>query len=89
MDPAIALKLFLAEAIVPAVVKAWRAVQPPGCRLLPVGGITPGAMAAYLDAGASGFGLGSALCRPGDTPEKVRASAGMFVQRLREICRPS
>src|SRR5262249_56165998 len=55
------LKMFPAEAMPPAVVKAWRAVFPPDTLLMPVGGITPERMADYLAAGASGFGLGSAL----------------------------
>jgi 2-dehydro-3-deoxyphosphogalactonate aldolase len=59
-----ALKMFPAEALPPAVVKAWRAVLRPPVKLLPVGGITPDSMAAYLEAGASGFGLGSALFKP-------------------------
>jgi len=79
-----ALKLFPAEALPPAVVKAWRAVLPVGLALLPVGGITPDKMAAYVAAGASGFGLGSALYRPGDGPERVAANAAAFVAAWRE-----
>eukprot|EP01034_Spumella_vulgaris_P026784 gene26784-33420_t len=59
------LKLFPAEMISPATVKALRAVLPKDAALMPVGGITPHNMAAYLAAGASGFGLGSALFAPG------------------------
>lgn len=62
---AAALKLFPAEMIPPAAVKAMRAVLPRDARLLPVGGIDPAAMAGYRMAGADGFGLGSALYRPG------------------------
>ena len=46
----------------PAVVKAWRAVLPKDAIVLPVGGIKPDNMKPYVDAGANGFGLGSALC---------------------------
>jgi 2-dehydro-3-deoxyphosphogalactonate aldolase len=60
-----ALKLFPAEMIPPAAVKALRAVLPPSTRLLPVGGISPATMQAYRDAGANGFGIGSALYKPG------------------------
>ena len=42
-----ALKLFPAETLGPASVKAWRAVLPPGVLLLPVGGITPDNMAPW------------------------------------------
>lgn len=62
---AAALKLFPAEMIPPAAVKAMRAVLPRDTRLLPVGGIDPSTMGGYLQAGADGFGLGSALYRPG------------------------
>ena len=77
-----ALKLFPAEAIPPAVVKAWRAVFPPETLLMPVGGITPERMAEYLAAGASGFGLGSALFAPNMTPAVVRERAQAFIAAL-------
>ena len=48
------LKLFPAEANPPAVLKAMRAVLPASVPVLPVGGITPEAMAAYRAAGAAG-----------------------------------
>jgi 2-dehydro-3-deoxyphosphogalactonate aldolase len=76
------LKLFPAEAMPPAVVKAWRAVFPPETLLMPVGGITPERMAAYRAAGASGFGLGSALFAPGMTPAAVRERAQAFIAAL-------
>jgi 2-dehydro-3-deoxyphosphogalactonate aldolase len=62
---AAALKLFPAEMIPPAAVRAMRAVLPRETRLLPVGGIDPSTMAGYARAGANGFGLGSALYKPG------------------------
>jgi 2-dehydro-3-deoxyphosphogalactonate aldolase len=73
-----ALKLFPAEALPPAVVKAWRAVLPAALWLLPVGGITPESMAAYLAAGANGFGLGSALYQRGMGAAAVGARAERF-----------
>ena len=73
------LKLFPAEMISPAVVKALRAVLPRETLLAPVGGISPDNMAAYLDAGADGFGIGSALYRPGKPLEQVRQSAETFI----------
>ena len=76
------LKLFPAEAIPPAVVKAWRAVFPPEALLLPVGGITPERMADYLAAGANGLGLGSALFVPSAPPATVRERAQAFVAAL-------
>jgi 2-dehydro-3-deoxyphosphogalactonate aldolase len=82
------LKAFPAEMIGPAVVKAWRAVIPAEVPILPVGGIGPGSMAPYVAAGASGFGLGSALYRPGDAPASVREKAAAFAAAWRAIRRP-
>lgn len=77
-----ALKMFPAETMPPAVVKAWRAVIRPPIKLLPVGGITPANMAAYLEAGASGFGLGSALFKPDLSLPTIEANAGTFVDAI-------
>ncbi len=77
------LKLFPAEMISPATVKALRAVLPKSAALMPVGGITPDNMAAYRTAGASGFGLGSALYAPGRSAEQVRLAAQNFVNAFR------
>lgn len=79
-----ALKLFPAELLTPPVLKALRAVFPGDTLFLPVGGITPHNLAAYAAAGASGFGLGSALYKPGLTVEQVRANAAAFVAAWRE-----
>ena len=76
------LKLFPAEALPPVVVKAWRAVFRPETLLLPVGGITPERMADYLAAGASGFGLGSALFHPRLTTAEVQMRANAFVSAI-------
>ena len=73
------LKLFPAEMITPAVVKALRAVLPLQTLLLPVGGITVDNMAAYRAAGASGFGIGSALYRPGMAAAEVAENAMKFI----------
>ncbi len=73
------LKLFPAEMIPPAAVKALRAVLPSDALLLPVGGITPANMAGYRAAGANGFGIGSALYKPGSTALQVAESAQAFI----------
>lgn len=73
------LKLFPAEAASPAVLKAMLAVLPSGTLMVPVGGITAGNMAPWRAAGAHGFGLGSALYRPGKHAEAVRQDAAAFV----------
>lgn len=82
-----ALKLFPAELIPPAGVKAMAAVLPSSAAMLAVGGVTPDKLAAYLDAGAMGFGLGSALYRPGDDPEAVGKAAAAFVAAYRSYRR--
>jgi 2-dehydro-3-deoxyphosphogalactonate aldolase len=80
-----ALKLFPAEALPPAVLRAMRSVFPAETRILPVGGITPGSMAEYVAAGASGFGLGSALYRRGDDPARVARNPLDFVSAWKRI----
>lgn len=77
------LKLFPAEQLGPAVLKAWRAVLPQDMPLVPVGGITPESMASWRAAGATGFGLGSALYKPGMTPDDVGRLAEAFVAAYR------
>jgi 2-dehydro-3-deoxyphosphogalactonate aldolase len=79
---ATALKLFPAEGSSPQVLKAMRAVLPKDMRLLPVGGIAPDNMGPWRDAGAAGFGLGSALYKPGFTAAEVGARAKAFVSAL-------
>lgn len=76
---AAALKLFPAEGVPPEALRAWRAVVPASVAILPVGGITPEKMAVWRAAGASGFGLGSALYRPGDDAGIVGERARRFV----------
>jgi len=72
------LKLFPAELASPAVVKALLAVLPQGTPLMPVGGITPDNMDAWRAAGAAGFGIGSALYKPGKRAAAVREDALRF-----------
>ena len=80
-----ALKLFPAEGAQPAMLKALRAVLPPEIPVLPVGGITPELMPQWLAAGAAGFGLGSALYRPGYSAAEVRERAGAFVAAVQAV----
>lgn len=81
---ATALKLFPAEGARPAVLKAMGAVLPNNVRVLPVGGITPDNLAPWLRAGAAGFGLGSALYRPGLVPAEVAVRARGFITAFQE-----
>ncbi|AHF68247.1 2-dehydro-3-deoxy-6-phosphogalactonate aldolase [Pseudomonas cichorii] len=79
------LKLFPAEQMSPAVVKAWLAVLPAGTVLLPVGGITPENMKVFLEAGVKGFGLGSGLFKPGMSAVDVEQRAKAYVSAWREL----
>lgn len=74
------LKLFPAELASPAVVKALLAVLPRGCDLFPVGGISAGTMGPWIAAGATGFGIGSSLYKPGKSAQAVRADALVFAR---------
>ncbi|OYW34644.1 MAG: 2-dehydro-3-deoxy-6-phosphogalactonate aldolase [Rhizobiales bacterium 12-66-7] len=79
-----ALKLFPAEGLPPQVLKAWRAVMV-GATLLPVGGIDVTNMAAHRAAGADGFGLGSALYKPGKPVEAIAHDAAALVAAARAL----
>jgi 2-dehydro-3-deoxyphosphogalactonate aldolase len=80
-----ALKLFPAEANPPPVLKAMNAVLPKSVAVLPVGGVVPESMKAYVEAGAGGFGLGSALYKPGASAGEVAAKAKAFVAAWRTL----
>ncbi len=77
-----ALKLFPAEGGSPAMLKALRAVLPPGTLVLPVGGMDAGTMGAWREAGAAGFGIGSAIYKPGDSAAAVAAKAAALLDAL-------
>ncbi len=78
------LKLFPGEAVPPVVVRAWRSVLPKETQLFPVGGVTPERIGPYRRAGANGFGIGSALFRPGASVDEVARAARAFVQAWNE-----
>ncbi len=80
-----ALKLFPAEVYPPSVLKAMRAVLPREIAVLPVGGITPKSLADYWNAGADGFGLGSALYKTGAKPKDVAGTAAEFRAALNAL----
>lgn len=76
------LKMFPAEQLGPVVTKAWRAVIAKEVPLVPVGGISPDNMGPFLTAGANGFGLGSALYKPGQSAEVTAHHAQLFIDGL-------
>jgi 2-dehydro-3-deoxyphosphogalactonate aldolase len=77
------LKMFPAEQLGCQVVKAWRAVIAAQVPLVPVGGISPDNMGPFLNAGANGFGLGSALYKPGQSAAVTASHAKAFINGLR------
>lgn len=74
-----ALKLFPAEVWGPRGLKALASVLPAGTPLWPVGGITPESMADWVAAGASGFGIGGQLFKPGASAADVARQARLFM----------
>lgn len=79
------LKSFPADMITPNAIKSMCAVLPAHIPLLLVGGIGVPQMQAYWQAGAAGFGLGSALYKPGDNAQTVRAKAETFIQAMQKL----
>lgn len=79
------LKMFPAEAMLPAALRAWRAVLPVGTPVFAVGGIRPDNMAPWWTEGASGFGTGSNLYKPGADPAAVRAGAAAYASAFRAL----
>lgn len=79
------LKVFPAEAYQPSAIKAVRAVLPPDANIFVVGGISGDNMSAYLQAGATGFGLGGTLYKAGKTAADVERDAKAIVAKFREV----
>lgn len=74
-----ALKIFPAELMGPAGVKAIRAVLPPATDIYAVGGAEPGNFSDWVAAGVTGFGLGSYLYKPGRSLAETGACAAEAV----------
>ena len=73
------LKLFPAEVSGPTGLKAMRAILPGGLRIYAVGGARPDALSMWVQAGASGFGIGSSLFKPGQSADETGVKAAAFV----------
>lgn len=73
------LKFFPAEMVPPSAIKAMRAVLPAHAVVAAVGGIAPETLASYHAVGVDGFGLGSALFKPGYAIDDIAQRAGAFV----------
>lgn len=79
-----ALKIFPAEMVGVAGLKAMKTVLPAGTPLWPVGGVTPGSISTWLAAGATGFGIGSQLYSVGVDNDELAKRATEFVAAWRD-----
>ena len=75
-----ALKAFPTDLVSPAALRALREVLPANIPVIPVGGVTIEKIAEYKKAGAAGFGIGSAIYRPGSDASSVLKKARGFVE---------
>ena len=73
------LKLFPASLIGTAGLAAIRAVLPPDLPVYAVGGAGADNFADWRKAGAAGFGIGTALYRPGQSVAQTRSAAAEIV----------
>lgn len=80
------LKIFPCSVIGPAGVKAMRAVLPPQTRLYAVGGAGPENFAEWFAAGMNGFGIGSAIYKPGDSAAKLSEVSRDIVRAYDAAC---
>lgn len=74
------IKLFPASLLGPAGLTAIRAVLPEATKTYAVGGVGPDNFAAWQAAGVTGFGIGTAIYRPGLSPDEVGERARMIVK---------
>jgi 2-dehydro-3-deoxyphosphogalactonate aldolase len=74
------LKLFPGELITPAAVRAMAAILPAGTRLVLVGGVGTANIGDYAGTPLAGFGIGSALYKPGSNAATVGERARAFLK---------
>jgi 2-dehydro-3-deoxyphosphogalactonate aldolase len=80
-----ALKLFPAEGSSPAALRAQRSILPHDVPVVVTGGISPDSLRAWREAGASGYGLGSALYKTGMSASDVDQRARSFIRALKGL----
>ena len=79
------LKLFPGDMAGPNGLKAMRAILPIGTKVYAVGGTAPDNFSQWVEASANGFGLGTAIYKPGDTAENVTIKARAIVKAYDSI----
>jgi 2-dehydro-3-deoxyphosphogalactonate aldolase len=80
-----ALKIFPADMVGHAGLKAFNSVLPAGTPVWPVGGITPDNMAGWKQAGATGFGIGGQLYTPGVALDELSRRAQAYVHQWHSL----
>lgn len=78
------LKFFPADAIAPSTIKSMKVTFPPQIPLFAVGGVDQNNMKQYLDAGITGFGIGSSLYKPGKKRSEIQRDALSIVKGFQQ-----
>ncbi len=73
------LKIFPAFLMGPKGFSAVKAVLPADCQVFAVGGVGPDNFKDWLDAGISGFGIGTALYKSGFSTDEIAKRAADIV----------
>ena len=77
-----ALKLFPADVLGVRMMTSLRAILPKDTLLVPVGGVDAETLPAWRNAGADGYGIGSAFYKPGATGSEIGAKARRLIEVL-------
>ena len=81
------LKIFPAEIFPPSAVRALNAVLPALTPLFIVGGVGETSIGDYVEAGATGFGVGSSLYKPDKSISDIRTDATAFIKAFQHAKR--
>ncbi|MBU1336931.1 MAG: 2-dehydro-3-deoxy-6-phosphogalactonate aldolase [Alphaproteobacteria bacterium] len=73
------LKFFPAEVLGVGGIRAIKAVLPPSMPIYAVGGAAPDNFGQFIEAGCTGFGLGTYLYKPGKALSEIARSAALTV----------
>ena len=79
------IKIFPSFLMGPEGLRAIRAVLPPETQVYAVGGVGPANFAEWRKAGATGFGIGTALFRPGQSVSEVAANARALISAWKDM----